>query len=246
MDQLLSLYAEEKNEYDHDIEDTNGNNNQGDTTTTTTVQCQRAQRKIIHTDGILIKDESIRNDLLLALKGWKSKWTDKNNERTSINAENYMILTSPASWESVGLGRKKRYKAEKKLNEHKILWDLAKSVMSTVDEDFSNRYTALAVTHNFIGSPHIDRQNVGPFYGLSLGDFGDNTGGVMVECSARIVAHVNTKNRLGKVDGRFPHWVAPYDHIRKDRYSLIFYQTSGEYQKIGPPIFKEPLTTFIH
>jgi hypothetical protein len=245
MDQLLSLYAEENNEYDHDIEDEykNSNKNKGDTTT---VQCQRAQRKIIRTDGILIKDESLRNDLLSELKGWKSKWTDKNNERTSINAENYMILTSPASWESVGLGRKKRFKAEKKLNEHKILWDLAKSVMSTVDKDFSNRYTALAVTHNFIGSPHIDRQNVGPFYGLSLGDFDDNTGGVMVECSARIVAHVNTKNRLGKVDGRFPHWVAPYDHVRRDRYSLIFYQTSGEFQKIGPPIFKEPITTFIH
>eukprot|EP00277_Geminigera_cryophila_P036293 CAMPEP_0173090492 /NCGR_PEP_ID=MMETSP1102-20130122/26948_1 /TAXON_ID=49646 /ORGANISM="Geminigera sp., Strain Caron Lab Isolate" /LENGTH=32 /DNA_ID= /DNA_START= /DNA_END= /DNA_ORIENTATION= len=26
------------------------------------------------------------------------------------------------------------------------------------------------------------------------------------------VAQVNTKNRLGKVDGRYPHWVAPYDH----------------------------------
>ncbi|MGK3747254.1 MAG: hypothetical protein ACI90V_014118, partial [Bacillariaceae sp.] len=215
-------------------------NNKGDATTD---QCQRAQRRIIRTDGILIEDESLRNDLLLALKEWKSKWTDKNNERTSINAENYMILTSPESWESVGLNRKKRYKAEKKLNEHKILWDLAKSVMSTVDEEFSNHYTALAVTHNFIGSPHIDRQNVGPFYGLSVGDFDDGTGGIMVECSARIVAHVNTKNRLGKVDGRFPHWVAPYDNIRKDRYSLIFYQTSGEYQNIGPPIFKEPITT---
>ena len=46
----------------------------------------------------------------------------------------------------------------------------------------------------------------------------------MVECSARVVAHVNTKNRLGRVDGRYPHWVAPYDE-RKDRYSLIFYLT---------------------
>jgi len=28
------------------------------------------------------------------------------------------------------------------------------------------------------------------------------------------------------VDGRFPHWVAPYDPA-SERYSLIFYQTEG-------------------
>jgi len=59
----------------------------------------------------------------------------------------------------------------------------------------------------------------------------------MVECSARVVAHVNTKNRLGKVDGRFSHWVAPYDATTKDRYSLIFYQTMGKYQKTESAIF---------
>lgn len=50
------------------------------------------------------------------------------------------------------------------------------------DENFAQQYTALAVTHNFIGSPHIDRQNVCPFYGISLGNFDDGTGGIMVEC----------------------------------------------------------------
>ena len=32
-----------------------------------------------------------------------------------------------------------------------------------------------------------------------------------MECSARVVAVVDTKDRLGKVDGRYPHWVAPYN-----------------------------------
>jgi len=40
------------------------------------------------------------------------------------------------------------------------------------------------------------------------------------------VAEVNTKNRLGKVDGRYPHWVAPYDE-KYQRFSLIYYQTEG-------------------
>ena len=82
--------------------------------------------------------------------------------------------------------------------------------MVFVDPDFATKYTALAVTHNFIGSPHIDRQNVGPFYGISFGDFdevgddddaNDGCGGIMVECSARIVANINTKHRLARVDG---------------------------------------------
>ena len=46
-----------------------------------------------------------------------------------------------------------------------------------------------------------------------------------VEISAREVGHVDTRHRLGKVDGRFPHWVAPYTG---NRYSVIYYQTRGE------------------
>lgn len=48
-----------------------------------------------------------------------------------------------------------------------------------------------------------------------------------VEVDPLTVCEVNTKNRLGKVDGRCPHWVAPYDE-NCERFSLIFYQTEGE------------------
>jgi ribosomal protein S18 acetylase RimI-like enzyme len=92
---------------------------------------------------------------------------------------------------------------------------------------FAESFTALAVTHGFQGSPHIDKQNIGPFFALSVGDFADGQGGIMVECDARVVAEINTKNRLGKVDGRYPHWVAPYEK-GAERYSLIFYQTEGQ------------------
>ena len=44
----------------------------------------------------------------------------------------------------------------------------------------------MAFTHKFKGSPHIDKQNTGPFYGLSLGNFPAGQGGVRVECSARV------------------------------------------------------------
>jgi hypothetical protein len=227
MDELLSAYAQEQQqgvEYNAD-----------DAAIVVNPQRQPGRRKIIRISGIPIEDTSLLDNLLLALTEWKNGWTNRNNERTAINAANYMILTSPESWEN--LGRTKRMKAEAKLHAHRAVWDLAKSAMESVDEEFANKYTALAVTHNFIGSPHIDRQNVGPFYGLSLGDFDDGTGGIMVECSARVVAHNNTKGRLAKVDGRFPHWVAPYDSENKERFSVIYYQTMGEYQPIGNSVF---------
>ena len=224
MDQLLTLYAKENDTYEDEEKDE-----------VVDPQRQRGMRKVIRTSGILIDDASLLDNLLLALKEWKNGWTNKNNERTAINAESYMILTSPASWEN--LGRNKRQRAEAKLIANQTIWNLAKQAMESVDEEFAERYTALAVTHNFIGSPHIDRQNLGPFYGLSLGDFDDGSGGIMVECSARIVAHNNTKNRLARVDGRFPHWVAPYDNETKERFSVIFYKTMGEYEKIGSSVF---------
>jgi hypothetical protein len=232
MDQLLTLYAKEKISDDNTSYDDEDNNKDE---VVVNPQRQRGMRKIIRTSGILIKDESLLDNLLLALTEWKNGWTNKNNERTAIDAKNYMILTSPASWEN--LGRNKYQKAEAKLNANITIWKLAKQVMESVDEEFAEKYTALAVTHNFIGSPHIDRQNVGPFYGLSLGDFDDGTGGIMVECTARIVAHNNTKNRVAKCDGRFPHWVAPYDNENKQRFSVIYYQTIGASQPLGTSVF---------
>ena len=51
---------------------------------------------------------------------------------------------------------------------------------------------------------------------------------------------VNTKNRLGKVDGRFPHWVAPYDDDG-ERYSLIYYRTMGEPTPMTTAVFQHAL-----
>ena len=228
MDQLLTLYSKEGQEAQEA--------QHGDTAERVVdPQRQLGMRKTMRTNGCLIEDTQLLESLLLALQEWKNGWPNKNNERIAINAENYMILTSPASW--TNLGPHKRRQAEAKLEANQTLWNLAKRVMATVDAEFSERYTALAITHNFVGSPHIDRQNVCPFYGLSLGDFDDGTGGIMVECSARIVAHNNTKNRLARVDGRFPHWVAPYDSHNKERFSIIFYQTMGAYEKIETSVF---------
>lgn len=53
---------------------------------------------------------------------------------------------------------------------------------------------------------------------LCSGEF-HGGGSIAVECSPFQVAHVDTKGRLGKVDGRWPHWVTEYEGTR---YSLIY------------------------
>jgi len=53
---------------------------------------------------------------------------------------------------------------------------------------------------------------------FSSGEF-QGGGSIAVECSPFQVAHVDTKGRFGKVDGRWPHWVTEYEGTR---YSLIY------------------------
>ncbi len=92
-------------------------------------------------------------------------WPHTTRERPKIKAEHYMILQKPGS----GVEDSVRTKKETaKLTKYKTLFDLAIETLAEVDPVFAERFTALAVTHNFVGSPHIDTLNVGPFYGLSL------------------------------------------------------------------------------
>ena len=83
----------------------------------------------------------------------------------------------------------------------------------------------IAVSYNFVGSPHIDTYDIAPQYALSLGDFTQGGGGELcVEESAMQVAVVDTRGKVAKVDGRFPHWVLPYTG---ERFSIIWFQTRG-------------------
>lgn len=174
-----------------------------------------------------------------------AKW-QKNRERPSIRASNYMILRSEKLDKSsddrhslTDRASRRANRKAKKLLTYKKLWDLALNTLKDVDAAFAERCTEIAVTYGFQGSPHIDKQNCGPFYGLALGDFPDGQGGICVESSARVIAVVNTKNRLGRVDGRYPHFVDAYDE-NSERYSLIFYETGNQFVKPGPAIYSMP------
>ena len=103
------------------------------------------------------------------------------------------------------------------------------------------RFTGIAVTKGFVASPHIDDRDVSHQYCVSLGGF--SSGGELcvdagcaaaevAEVAQRAVHVVETKGRMAKVDGRHVHWVRTF--TGGDRYSLVFYDTSTEAQRLKP------------
>ena len=68
------------------------------------------------------------------------------------------------------------------------------------------------------------RYDQAPQYASSFGEF--NGGALMVETGAREVAAINTRNRIAKCDGRFPHWVLPYEG---ERFSIIWFMDNPEW-----------------
>lgn len=203
-----------------------------------------AKRPIIKLDGTPVRQDLL-DSILKELRDWrynsKRGGSTSNRERPSIQAECYLILRAPNKDVGNQHTSRQEKRRQKKMEHNQTLWNLALQALQETDPEFASRCSEIAVTYGFIGSPHIDRQNSCPFYGLSLGNFTEGTGCVTVEISARILAEVNTKNRLGKVDGRYPHWVGAYNVEEEDRYSLIYYDTLSKFQVPGPAIFGTPL-----
>ena len=82
----------------------------------------------------------------------------------------------------------------------------------------------MAITRNFVGSPHVDREDASHQYAISLGDWRGKGGELVVESEdgdTRWV--VDTRDKIGRVDGRFAHWVRGFDATEGTRYSVIYY-----------------------
>lgn len=187
-------------------------------------------RTIRYEQGVLVRPAMLES---LVAEMQLIQWPKTARERPKISAQHYIILQRP------GVGNSTSTKAKReasKLQQFRGIWDKAVEAIAEIDREFAQRFTALAVTKNFQGSPHIDTLNVGPFYGISMGEFSPEDGGkICVECSATEVAEVETRGRFGKLDGRFVHWVKAYEGTR---YSLIYYVTSGEVIPQTTAVFK--------
>ncbi len=197
------------------------------------------ERKIVRVSGVPVRQELL-DEILLELNDWqgdgKRGGSSNNRERPSIRATSYMILRDPEL--DVTNKSRRSQRMAKKMERNRKLWNVAIQALEETIKDF--RCSEIGVTYGFMGSPHIDKQNSSPFYGLSLGDFEEGTGCVAVECSARVLCEVNTKNRLGRIDGRYTHWVTSCDETL-ERFSLIYYDTVSSYQTPGPSVFTIPV-----
>ena len=239
MRRLLERYRDEGLSY-HDSDTGESNGDKMDPNSSL------GKRRILRIDGEPVRSELLR-ELLDELRDWRGDvgrggGSGSNRERPSICAECYMILRAPRDADGDPtdvLPSRRARRRMKKMDHNRRLWTLALRTLAETDPSFAARCSEIAVTFGFVGSPHIDRQNSSPFYGLSLGESDEGTGCVAVECSARVIAEVNTRNRLGRVDGRYPHWVTHYVPSQ-ERFSLIYYDTTSPYESPGPAIFHIP------
>ena len=150
-------------------------------------------------------------------------WPTTTRERPKVQAFKYFTLQRPDTKFTVENGAKAKLNAVK-LKRYEEIWELLNKTLATVDPEFAATYTGVALTYGFTDSPHIDTENIGPFYAISFGDF-EGGGCIAVESGPKEVTHVSTYHRLALVDGRFPHWVTKYTG---ERYSIIYYRTVGD------------------
>ena len=108
-------------------------------------------------------------------------------------------------------------RARAKRERHAPLWEAVAALMRLLDPHFE--YTGVAFTKGFRGSPHVDTYDISYQWAVSLGEF--EGGKLCIEAGPGEVSVVDTRNRAAKVDGRFPHWVAPWTG---ERFSVIMFK----------------------
>jgi len=91
------------------------------------------------------------------------------------------------------------------------LYVLLKNLIKSCHPSFE--YTTIQVNKNVECIPHIDKNNVGPSYIISLGDY--EGGKLCVEGKK-----YNIKNRWLFFDGTKGHWVEPFNG---ERYSIVYF-----------------------
>ena len=150
------------------------------------------------------------------------KWPSRS-QRPGVNSEQYLVLSTQCARSNLGT-RHPHFQIRSACDE------LVKWYREACD-DPEFVHTAIAVTKNFAGSPHIDAFDRCPQLALALGDF--SGGALCVEGEGGESLDVfDTHGRVAKVDGRRVHWVRAFRG--GDRYSLIWYNTVGEGDRRPP------------
>ena len=153
-----------------------------------------------------------RNIKKLVLEELENTKFPLNSSRKNVSNKS---TTSFAMGEVNYRGQKKlggKTKGPSRFNEKfPELFILLKNLIKIWKPDFN--YTTIQVNKNVISEPHIDKNNVGPSYGIALGDF--NGGDLVLEGKEFCI-----KNKFKKFNGTLGHWITPF---KGTRYSLIYF-----------------------
>eukprot|EP01134_Creolimax_fragrantissima_P004984 CFRG4984T1 len=164
-------------------------------------------RREIHLEGKRVP-EHLLTPCLNALTNMV--WPPKK-ERRKVNADHYVVINMTKNYRDM-------YTPIVKKSCELLMMEMAPTF----------EFTHIAVTKNFVGSPHIDFLDTSYQYAISLGDF--NIGGELcVESESNMGSEVyvaDTHNKLAIVDGRYIHWVRSFGG--GDRYSLIFFTNNTD------------------
>ena len=178
--------------------------------------------------------DELRGKLLEALRNFEDFFD--NPQRKGVRSRGYLVLKRKVIDEANkfhgGLAvdmpdqnRSEMIGAGNKVRERARVWSLSEEVLRTFFlEEHCPEYDSLAITSDFRGSPHVDKKDTSHQYVLALGDF--EGGELCVEAGegGEKVLAVDVKNRLGRIDGRAPHWVNGWTG---ERFSLVFFRTGG-------------------
>ena len=178
--------------------------------------------------------DELRGKLLEALRNFQDFFD--NPQRKGVRSRRYLVLKRKAVDDAEKFRRRlvvdvpDRCRSEmigtgNKVRERGRVWRLCEKVLRTFfPEGHPPEYDSLAITSDFRGSPHVDKKDTSHQYVLALGDF--EGGELCVEAGedGEKVLAVDVKNRLGRLDGRVPHWVSGWTG---ERFSLVFFRTGG-------------------
>lgn len=130
--------------------------------------------------------------------------------REHVTSERYLVLHPDAR------------SAPPPTDEYAPLRALCAELVAFADPAFA--YSGIAVTRNFVGSPHVDACDTSAQLAVSFGDF-DEPGGELCVDGGDVLFVVRTKQRVARVDGRHVHWVRT--HTGGDRFSVVLYDTTS-------------------
>ena len=158
----------------------------------------------VHVTGAEIP-RALADRLLASLRD--ARWPSKTH-RKAVDSERYLVLSSDVA-------------PPPAVDPYDAIKTAARAVMQWADPSFP--YDHLAVTRGFLGSPHVDREDVTHQYAAALGEYGEG-GELVVESEdggTRWV--VDTRGKMARFDGRFAHWVRGYDRAEGVRFSVVWY-----------------------